>query len=84
MIPMINFFKRPVATILLGLAAGITCLMSPAIALADHAVLTPNAPGHSDGVAYLLVLFCVALAVIILVRSSNRTAEVRLHELDEQ
>ena len=44
----------------------------------------PPAQGHSDVMAYMLIVFCVALGMIILRRSAGRTTEVRLEDLDEE
>lgn len=79
---MINLFKQLLAAIRYGLAAGLICGMLPAVAFADS-VQTVAEP-RTDGVGYLLVLFCVALSIIILARSSNRSPEVRLKELEEE
>ena len=34
--------------------------------------------------AYMLIVFCVALGMIILLRSAGRTSEVRLEDLDDE
>jgi hypothetical protein len=84
MLPMNHFFKRLLADVLVGLTAGTICLLSPAVALAQRGGPPPPTEGHNDGLGYLLVLFCVALSMIILVRSSNRSPDVRLKELEEE
>jgi hypothetical protein len=47
-------------------------------------VPAPPTSGHSDVVAYMLVIFCVALGMIILCRSAGRTTEVRLDDIDDE
>jgi hypothetical protein len=44
----------------------------------------PPAQGHSDVMAYMLLVFCIALGMIMVCRSAGRTSEVRLEELDEE
>ncbi len=81
---MIKLLQRLLASMLLGPAVGILCAISPAVAWADHAVTNAAPEPHNDGIAYLLVLFCVALSIIILVRGSNRSPDVRLKDLEEE
>jgi hypothetical protein len=60
---------------------GFTVLGAPQTAWAQA---QPAAQGHSDVMAYMLIVFCVALGMIILLRSAGRTSEVRLEDLDDE
>jgi hypothetical protein len=53
----------------------------PAAAWAAPQETGPNV--HGDTIPYLLVLLCVALAFILLCRSSSRSKEIRLEDLDD-
>jgi hypothetical protein len=72
-----NHWRR--AWLLLAIAA-INWLL-PTAALAAPQETGPNV--HGDTIPYLLVLLCVALAFILLCRSSSRSKEIRLEDLDE-
>jgi hypothetical protein len=60
---------------------GLTVWAAPQAAWAQA---QPPAQGHSDVMAYMLIVFCVALGMIILLRSAGRTSEVRLEDLDDE
>ncbi len=60
---------------------GLTLWETPQAAWAQA---QPAAQGHSDVMAYMLIVFCVALGMIILLRSAGRSAEVRLEDLDDE
>lgn len=79
---MKKLVKQLRRAMLLGLSVCLICALSPFVALAEHSQPGPPEP-RSDGVGYLLVLFCVALSVIILCRTSNRNPEARLEKLEE-
>jgi len=72
---------RPAARCLSICLAVLGFLTSPNAAWAQA---QPPAQGHSDVMAYMLIVFCVALGMIILCRSAGRTTEVRLEDLDEE
>ena len=76
-----NFWRPVVRWLTIAIFAG-EYLCSPTAAWA--ATQPPAGPGHSDVMAYMLIVFCVALGMIIVCRSAGRTAEVRLEELDEE
>jgi hypothetical protein len=42
-----------------------------------------NAP-HDQVVPYVIVVLCVALGMIVVGRSANRSSEVKLDDLDEE
>jgi hypothetical protein len=67
------------AWLLFAIVAFNLCL--PAAAWAAPADTGPTV--HGDTIPYLLVLLCLALGFILLCRSSSRSKEVRLDELDE-
>jgi hypothetical protein len=54
----------------------------PEIAFAQAAP-APTGPLHSDAMPYLLIVFCLALGLIVVCRSANRSPEIRLEDLDE-
>jgi hypothetical protein len=60
---------------------GFGLLFAPQVAWAQA---QPPTQGHSDVMAYVLIVFCVALGMIILLRSAGRTSEVRLEDLDDE
>ena len=51
---------------------------------ADSVVTNAAPEPHSDGVAYLLMLFCICLSMVLLCRGSNRSPDVRLKSLEEE
>ncbi len=53
----------------------------PASAFAQPAIAPP---GHADVVPAVLVFFGVVLGLILVCRSSGRTAEMKLEELDDE
>jgi hypothetical protein len=55
-----------------------------AVPSAAYAASTqPAAPTHNHTLPYLLVMLCLALALILLCRSASRSKDLRLEELDE-
>ena len=54
----------------------------PQMAFAQ-APAAPTGPLHSDAMPYLLIVFCLALGLIVVCRSANRSPEIRLEDLDE-
>ncbi|MCC7086692.1 MAG: hypothetical protein IT427_16960 [Pirellulales bacterium] len=50
---------------------------------AQAAYQTQGPAVHGDTIPYLLVILCLALAFILLCRSSSRSKEVRLDDYDE-
>jgi hypothetical protein len=60
---------------------GMLHLVQPSAARAADIPTGPRV--HSDALPYLLVVLCLALALILLCRSSSRSKDLRLEELDE-
>lgn len=60
---------------------GMLLAWAPSTALAAD---TPTGPKvHSDAIPYLLIVLCLALALILLCRSSSRSKDLRLDDLDD-
>jgi hypothetical protein len=53
----------------------------PSIAFAAETQTGPKV--HSDALPYLLIVLCLALALILLCRSSSRSKDLRLDDLNE-
>jgi formate/nitrite transporter FocA (FNT family) len=79
-----KFFQRPTAALLSGLAAVLAVTLSPVAAFAYRTDTTPVPPGHSDTMGWLLIIFCIALSMTVLCRGSNRSADVRLKNMEEE
>ena len=82
---MKSFFRRRIATIIrFALVTALVCVVwTPKAAFAQAAPAAPTGPLHSDAMPYLLILFCLALGLIVVCRSANRSPEIRLEDLDE-
>ncbi len=59
-------------------------LLWPAMALADTPIPGAKPVGHADVLPGVLVFFGVVLGLILVCRSSNRSPDMKLEELEDE